>query len=146
MLAIGRNLALLAAVAAVLALADTHADVVDLFASMTAALADDNTTGFMAAFDRNMPGYDKLNNDISGLIGEAEITTNVEFIKDEGDESKRSADLDWTLRIRSRQMSGPMVDREQTVHVELVKQKKHWRIMSLSPLEFFAPEKFSLSK
>ena len=40
----------------------------------------------------------------------------------------------------------PVVQREQTVHVELVKQKKHWRIVSLSPLDFFTPAKFSLAK
>jgi len=146
MRAIGRNLAILAAAAAVLGLADTHADLVDLFASMTSALSDDNTAAFMAAFDKNMPDYDKLRGYISGLIGQAEITSHVDPVKDEGDESKRSVDLDWTLQIRSREMSGPMIEREQTVHAELVKQKKHWRIVSISPLDFFAPAKFSLSK
>jgi hypothetical protein len=146
MRAIGRNLAILAVVAAVPGLAGNHADVVDLFASMASALSDDNTAGFMAAFDKNMPDYDKLGGYIAGLIGQAEVTSHVDPVKDEGDESKRSVDLDWTLQIRSREMSGPMIEREQTVHAELVKQKKHWRIVSISPLDFFAPAKFSLSK
>lgn len=140
------NLAFLVAAAATTGLADTHAEVVDLFASMTSALSDDNTAGFMAAFDKSMPDYDKLRSYIAGLIGEAEIASHVDPVKDEGDESKRSVDLDWTLQIRSREMSGPMVQREQTIHAELVKQKKHWRIVSISPLDFFAPAKFSLSK
>ena len=126
--------------------ADTHSEVVDLFASMTAALSDDNPAGFMAAFDKNMPDYDKLKGYIAGLIGQAEITSNVDPVKDEGDDSKRSVELDWTLQIRSRELSGPMIEREQNVHAELVKQKKHWRIVSISPLDLFAPAKFSLSK
>ena len=127
-------------------LADTHADVVNLFASMTSALAYENTAGFMAAFDKNMPGYDTLSSYIAGLIGQAEVTCDVEWNKDEGDDTTRSVDVDWTMQIRSREMAGPMVQREQTVHAELVKQKKHWRIVSISPLDFFAPAKFTPSK
>jgi hypothetical protein len=144
--AIARNLVIVAMTAAALGFADTHADVVDLFASMTSALSDDNPAGFMAAFDKNMPDYGKLKDFIGALVVQAEITSHVDPIKDEGDESKRSVDLDWTMQIRSRETSGPMIEREQTIHAELVKQKKHWRIVSISPIDFFAPAKFSLSK
>lgn len=146
MRAIVRNLALATAIGAITVAADTHAEVVDLFASMTSALSNDNTAGFMAGFDKNMPDYEKLRTYIAGLIGQAEVTSHVDPFKDEGDDTKRSVDLDWTLQIRSREMAGPMVEREQTLHAELVKQKKHWRIVSISPVDFFAPAKFSLSK
>ena len=145
MRAIVLSLAILAVVVP-LARADTHADIVDLFASMTSALSDDNPAGFMAAFDKTMPDYEKLRGYITGLIGQAEITSNVNPVKDEGDASKRSVDLDWTMRIHSREAAGPMVEREQTIHAELVKQKKHWRIVSITPIDFFAPAKFSPSK
>jgi hypothetical protein len=149
MQAIARNIAIVAIVAAaatVLGLADTHSDVLDLFASMTSALSDDNPAGFMNAFDRNMADYDKLAGYVGGLIREAEVSASIDPVKDDGDDMKRSVDLDWTLQIRSRQMAGPLVEREQTVHVELVKQKKHWRIVSFTPVDLFAPAKFSLSK
>src|ERR1700694_1626366 len=68
MRAIARNLAIMAAAAAALSLADTHADVVDVFAAMTSALSDDNTAGFMAGFDKNMPDYDKLRGYVAALI------------------------------------------------------------------------------
>ena len=146
MRAIARNLVIVAAAAAVLGLADTHSDVLELFASMTSALSDDNPAGFMKAFDKNMPDYDKLAGYVDGLIREAEVSASIEPIKDEGDDVKRSVDLDWTLQIRSRQMAGPMVERHQAVHVELAKQKKHWRIVSFTPVDLFAPAKFSPSK
>lgn len=146
MRAIGRNLAILAAASAALSFAAVDAAILDLFASMTSALSNENTAGFMAAFDKNMPEYDRLRTYIDGLIGEGEITSNIDPVKDQGDASRRSVDLDWTMRIRSRELSGPMVEREQTIHAELVKQKKHWRIVSITPLDFFAPAKFSPSK
>jgi hypothetical protein len=144
--AIVRNLALIAALAAMACLADTHADVLDLFASMTSKLSDDNAAGFMDGFDKSMPDYGKLREWIVGLIAQAEVSSSIEPVKDDGDETKRSVDLDWTLQIRSREASGPLVERQQTVHAELVKQKKRWRIVSITPLDFFEPAKFSQSK
>lgn len=149
MRAIARNIAIVAIVAAgaaLLGFADTHSDVLELFASMTSALSDDNPAGFMKGFDKNMADYDKLSGYVDGLIREAEVSASVDPVKDEGDDMKRSVDLDWTLQIRSRQMAGPLVERQQTAHVELVKQKKHWRIVSFTPIDLFAPARFSSSK
>jgi hypothetical protein len=143
--AIVRNLAIIAATT-VACLADTHADVLDLFASMTSKLSDDNAAGFMNGFDKSMPDYGKLREWIEGLIAQAVVSSTIEAVKDEGDETKRSVDLDWTLQIRSREASGPLVERKQIVHAELVKQKKRWRIVSITPLDFFEPAKFSQSK
>ena len=132
--------------AAVLAFADAHTEVMDLFGAMTASLADDNVPGFMNGFDKNMPQYETLHGYMDGLVAEAEVSCAMEPLKDEGDDQKRSVDLDWTMQIRSRVAAGPMVERHETIHAELVKQKKHWRIVSISPLEFFAPAKFTESK
>lgn len=122
--------------------ADTHADVVDLFASMAAALSDDNAAGFMAAFDREMPDYDKLKTQIAAMLEEAVVGSDIEPIKDEGDDSRRSVDLDWYLEIRSRVPDGPLVRRRQVVHCDLRKEKKHWKVISIAPLAFFAAAKF----
>lgn len=146
---IARKAAVLFALASCVALfgfADAHTEVMDLFGSMTAALADDNVPGFMSGFDKNMPQYETLHAYLDALVGAAEVTSAMEPLKDEGDDQKRSVDLDWTMQIRSRVAAGPMVERHQTVHAELVKQKKHWRVASISPLEFFAPAKFTESK
>jgi len=139
-------LVVFASCAAVLAFADAHTEVMDLFGSMTAALADDNVPGFMNGFDKNMPQYDTLHGYMDALVSEAEVASAMEPLKDEGNDEKRSVDLDWTMQIRSRVAAGPMVERHETVHAELVKQKKHWRIVSISPLDFFAPAKFTESK
>jgi hypothetical protein len=121
--------------------ADTHADVIDLFASTAAALAEVNVPQFMNAFDKDMPGYDKLKSEVTGLTTQNEISSSVEPIKDEGDESKRAVDLDWYLQVRSLLQSGPVTTRREVIHCELRKQGKHWKVVSLQPLEFFAPAK-----
>lgn len=146
MRAIARNLVVIAGMTFTLAFAGAPADILDLFASMTSALANGNPPGFMNAFDKKMENYGKLSSYVAGMIAEAEVSSSIDPIKDEGDDNKRSLDLDWTLQLRSRQISGPLVQREQTIHAELVKEKKHWRIVSISSLDFFAPPQFSPSK
>ena len=121
--------------------ADTHADVVDLFASMAAALSEINPPQFMSAFDKDMPDYEKLKAEVAALVKQADISSSVEPLKDEGDETKRNVDLDWYLEIRSLAPDGPLVRRRDVIHCELRKDKKRWKIVSLKPIEFFAAAK-----
>ena len=122
-------------------IADTHDDVVDLFASMAAALSEINVPQFMDAFDKDMPDYGKLKNNITGLVNQAEISSSVEPLKDDGDDTRRTVELDWYLEIRSLLPDGPIAHRRQVIRCELRKDKKRWRIVSMKPVEFFAPAK-----
>ncbi|HEV2690555.1 MAG TPA: hypothetical protein VGV35_18485 [Bryobacteraceae bacterium] len=121
--------------------ADTHAEVLDLFGTTAAALADVNVPKFMDAFDKQMPDYGKLKDAVSALIDQAEVTSAIEPIKDEGDDTKRSVDLDWYMQVRSLMPDGPIVTRREIVHCELRKEGKRWRIVSIAPVAFFAPAK-----
>lgn len=108
---------------------------------MAAALSEINVPQFMDAFDKDMPDYDRIRAGVAALVNQAEVASSVEPLKDEGDESKRTVDLDWYLEIRSLAPDGPLVRRRQVVHCELRKEKKRWKIVSLKPLDFFAPAK-----
>jgi len=144
MLAIARSCGtgLLACVAfSHFAAADTHDDVVDLIASMAAALTEVHVPKFMSAFDKEMPGYEQLESSVSALANQAEIASSIEPIKDDGDDTVRTVDLDWHLQVRSLLPDGPIVNRRELIHCELRKEKKRWKIVSLKPLEFFAPAK-----
>jgi hypothetical protein len=121
------------------ALADPHSEVVDLFAGMASALGDENTAGFMKPVDKDMPGYNTLRNQIDALLLGATVSSDVEPIKDDGNDTRRTVQLDWFLQIRSRQADGPLVQRRQIITCELERQKKGWRIVSLKPIAFFAP-------
>lgn len=121
--------------------ADTHDDVVDLFASMAAALSEINVPQFMDAFDKEMPDYNKLKIGVTALVNQAEVSSSVEPLKDEGDETIRTVELDWFLEIRSLLPDGPIVNRREVVQCELRREKKHWKIVALKPLEFFGPAK-----
>jgi hypothetical protein len=121
--------------------ADTHDQIVDLFASMAAALSDVNASSFMQPFDKDMPGYDKLKGHISTLLVGTEISSSVESVQDNGDENKRTVDLDWYLQVRALSQAGAIATRREIIHCELRKVGKNWKIVSLQPAEFFAPPK-----
>ncbi len=128
--------------AAAIGRADTHADVVDLFASMAAALSEDKPEAFLARIEKTSPEYEKLKVDIPALLSQAELTSSVTILKDEGDDSKRVVDLDWFLEIRGKTPDGPLIRRRDFIHCTVEKHGKTWRVVSLKPPDFFAPLKF----
>lgn len=130
---------ILACLAGVCLFADAESEINNLFGSLTDALAEVNAAGFMAAFDKNMPGYEQLKTDVEAIVNEGEVSSSVEPIKNEGTDTKRAVDLDWYLQIRSLEQDGPIVRRREVIHCELVKEKNRWKIVSLQPIEFFAP-------
>lgn len=136
--AIARRALLIALLSCAAARADAMSEIADLLGDMASALADNNPAGFMKGFSREMPDYDKLRDYVTALAQQAELTSAIEPVKNDGDNAKHSVDFDWLLQIKSRVGdSGPAPRREQVVHVELVKEKKHWRIVSLTPHRFF---------
>jgi hypothetical protein len=142
MRAIGRSTGILACVAFSYLSADTHDEIVDVVGNMANALSTVNPPKFMDAVDKNMPDYDKLKSNVTALMNQTEITSSIETVNDEGDDTKRTVDLDWYLEIRSLVPDGPIERRREIIHCELArKDKKHWKIVSLKPVEFFAPAK-----
>ncbi len=131
--------AVLACLAAASLHAGAHEDVIQLVGSMAAALTAVDVPEFMDAFDKDMPEYDTIRTNVTALVNQADVASSIEPISDEGDETKWSVDLDWYLEVRSLLQDGPIFHRRQMVHCELRKEKKKWKIVSLKPLDFFAP-------
>ena len=122
-------------------LADAHADVVNLVANLASALTEVNVPAFMDEFDKDMPGYAALRDQVTGLVNQAEVTSSIESVRDEGDDAHRSVDLDWYLEVRSLRQAGQIVRRREVVRCELRKESKKWKIVALKPADFFAPAK-----
>ena len=112
-----------------------------LFGSLSAALTDWNVPAFMDGFDKDMPGYGDLKTQVTALVNQADVTSSIEPIEEQGDDTNYRIDLDWFLQVRSLLDNGPIVERRRIVHCQLRKDKKKWKIVSLQPIEFFAPAK-----
>ncbi len=119
--------------------ADTHADIVDLFASSAAGLSEDNPAAFLKAFDKTSPGYEKIAANVTALLSGYEVGSAVEFFKDEGDEDHRLVDADWRLEIQSKVKAGQFERRELVLKCRVERRKSQWKIVAVDPADFFAP-------
>ncbi len=104
----------------------------EVFRAASEALANQDANAFLDQFDRKMPQYEKLRDEIQELFGVAqEIGSTIDVITDDGDDLKRTMELDWLLKIDN---DDP---RRQIVKCQVEKQGKKWKITALEPVEFF---------
>ncbi len=146
--AIARS-AVLLCMAALFAGADAHDDVMQVISKMAAALTgepgDDsggarsgNAAEFMSVISKSMPDYDTLKSNVTALVHDSEVSSSVVPLTEDQQGDTYKIDLDWVLQIRSLEQDGPLVRRREVVHCELRKEKKHWKIVALKPVGFFA--------
>ena|ERR1035438_2634056 len=97
-----------------------------------------------------MPGYERLSEDVTALIGEATpspssasqrggVSCSIELVSDQGDDQTRALEVDWILDIREVQGSIGSTRREEHVKIRAAKTGKKWRIVAFEPAGFFAP-------
>jgi murein L,D-transpeptidase YcbB/YkuD len=125
--------------ATTLLFADTRQEVMDVFASMAAALSEGNPSAFVRAVDPSMPGYASLARNVNALATQNEVTSAIEIAKQEGDDRAQTVELDWLLEIRGKDQSHVFVRRQAIVKCRAERLKGRWRVVSLEPVDFFAP-------
>ena len=120
------------------ALADSTADVLNVFSAAAEALTNDDSSAFLDNFDRDMPEYAALRTNIEGLLAAYEIGSTIEVVTDEGDDEQRTVALDWLLVVSEKNtVNGDQQTRRRIVKCSLVRQGKQWRITALAPVDFF---------
>ncbi len=130
---------------AALAFEDPPRDVIDFFRSMASALADADrasndgidtsrprhATEFLDHFDKLMPEYEQFRDQIEEMVGAGEVATTIDFINSEGDDKKRTLDLDWLLQPEGKSA------RRGVIRCTIEKRGKKWKVTSIAPVAFF---------
>jgi len=62
-------------IAAMFVFADAHDDVIAVVTDMAGALTEVNVPKFMSAFSKEMPGYATLQNEVTALVNQAEVSS-----------------------------------------------------------------------
>lgn len=120
----------------VLALAATPRDTV---AEMAGSLAESEPAAFFGAFSREFPQREELFRNVRALEREFEIASTVEVIESTEQDGEASLALDWSVELRPRAGTGELVRRRERIEVKMRREGRHWRVISLRPLSFFAP-------
>jgi hypothetical protein len=132
-----RRALLLAALAASLR-ADSADQVWELIGSLASSLTNGSGDDFLRAFDRSMPGFEQLRTNVNALISQADVQSSIDPVSNEGDDQKRTVEVDWLMRMTGHDSVSAAVKREERVKCRFEKQGKRWRIVMLEPLSFFA--------
>ena len=118
---------------------DAKQDVIDLFASMAAALSESNPQVFLRAVDPAMPGYARLAAEVNALAMQNALSNSVVIARQEGDDRSQVVELDWLLEITGKAESHVFVRRETMVKCRVERQGKRWRVVAIDPADFFTP-------
>jgi hypothetical protein len=94
-------------------------------------LAQPDPVAFLAHFDRNMVGYERLRGFVLQL-SERDTGCSIEILKDTGDDHRRQIVLDWILELGGEH-------RRAKVRCTIERRGKHWIVTDLDPVDFFEP-------
>ena len=118
--------------------ADTAADVLNVLTSTAEGLINDDPASFLDSFDSNMPGYAALQDNVTGLLAAYNVGATIEEITDEGDDRKRTVELDWLLILTQKgAANSPQQTRRRVVKCTVERRGKRWKITGLEPIDFF---------
>ncbi len=110
-----------------------------VLASMASALAENRPELAMSDVSKDMPDYYRLRDNIEALLNQAEVVSSIDNMREENGVVL----VDWLLRIKLQAMDTSMEERHETVKIRFGQEgkKKKWKIVSLDPVDFFAPPK-----
>jgi hypothetical protein len=85
-----------------------------------------------------MHGYAALLDNVKGLLAAYNVGATIEEITDEGDDRKRTVELDWLLILTQKgAINSPQQTRRQVVKCTVERRGKQWKITALEPLDLF---------
>lgn len=143
MAAIGRRGPTGLVLAAVLSLvaADVRADdLLDPVHRVAGGLSNNNTGDALSAFDRSFSGYSQLEHYFDGLCGGYLVTNEADVLDQNETGDTASLTVHWTMTLNS-QATNESIRHSDTVHMQLSRKKNKWKIVDLSPVSFFDPQR-----
>jgi hypothetical protein len=116
------------------AAADERDDVLQVFVPLASALSSGDAEAFLKPIDSKMAGFEQLRQNVYGLIAQFEIKSSIELMRVESGR----AELDWFMELRRRDDAGGTQQRRKAITARFEKK----RILSIEPIDFFAPVQF----
>ncbi len=117
--------------------AETSDELRDIVAQMATSLSAANESAFFHQIDKKMPGYNRLREQLIGLMGYAELSSSVDIRSSSGDEQKQTAKLDWYMSLKSRVEQTVTAQRRETLTFDFEKRGKRWMVTRIEPQDFF---------
>lgn len=111
----------------------------DVLFAFAAELQNEDAPPAMEQVDRSLPGYNDLRTAITALWTRYLIEPSLDLKSNEGDDTHRTLQIDWTLTLKNPHDPVDSTRREQSVIAGVEKRGKAWKIVSFSPASLFIP-------
>lgn len=111
----------------------------NLFERLAAALSEGDARAFLRSLDPAMKNRALIEAGVAALVSQNEVSSSIEILKNEGDDTRRTVEVDWFLEIRARERTGSLIRRRTAVKCAVERRKKTWVITSFDPSSFLQP-------
>lgn len=100
-------------------------------------LTQGNGPGAMDAFDKSIPNYQTISDNVFALISQADITCTIDPVEQKGN----VIEVDWFMKLNAKADEGPTERRQMTVKLTIEKVGKRFRIKAIDPPTILDPPK-----
>lgn len=119
--------------------ADRAEDVRATVTYVASALSNGNALDALGPFDKSFKNYEKLTEYFQALTQGFEVTSEIE-LKDEDDaDAETKLRVEWSLTLTDA-LSKTNIQRTAEINLTLALKGSKWKIVDLSPIEFFSPQ------
>jgi len=109
----------------------------DLLQSAARGLSQAKAAGFLDSFDSKLPGYEALRTGAEALAAQGEVDSTIGLTTDEGTDTARTLEVEWTLEVVNADTGIRILQRESQLTCKIERRGKRWLIVSIAPLDFF---------
>src|SRR5277367_4595096 len=100
-----------------------------VIADLAGYLSDGNGPGAIDVFDKNIPNYQTLSNNIFAMIDQDEISCYIDPIQQDGN----VIEVDWFLKLKAKSVQGSIERRQMTVKLTIEKVGNKLKITAIDP-------------
>jgi hypothetical protein len=111
----------------------------DALMGMAGALSNSDGPRFMDYIEKSAPKYGEIETDVTALTAQNSITASLDVLKETGDDDHVEVLVDWFMQINSDDALQHATRRRMRVTIVVQKVKKHWKVVSLTPLAILDP-------
>ena len=117
--------------------ADQSRDALDVINHVSSALAAGDAADAITPFDKNMNGYDTLQNEFVGLAEAYQVVNEVDVIDEQDSPEEIQLTLQWGLTLSNKQ-TFVSTHKNAEVHVKMRLERRKWKIAEFTPVDLFS--------
>jgi hypothetical protein len=100
---------------------------------------ENNIPNVLSRFDPATAEYPEVEVNVRGLASTWVIEPALQLTSNEGDDERRSLEIDWAMTLTNPVDKGRSLRKEETVKCVIAKRGKKWLIVSFAPLALLGP-------